>query len=62
MEAENQRRKFIKTTAAGLNVLPGCKEKEGEGGDAVLRPKTELRLNNYINKPDSHIIVKFEKK
>ncbi|MGZ4033677.1 MAG: hemerythrin domain-containing protein [Bacteroidia bacterium] len=59
MEIENQRRKFIKTTAtlgvlslAGLSVLQGCKEKEDERDEdqKVSPPEDLMQEHGLLNR------------
>jgi hemerythrin-like domain-containing protein len=59
METENQRRKFIKTTAtlgvfslAGLSLLTGCNEKEDEGdeGQKVSPPEDLMQEHGLLNR------------
>jgi hemerythrin-like domain-containing protein len=59
MEAENQRRKFLKATAtlgmlsiAGLSLLPGCKEGEegDEEGQKVSPPEDLMQEHGLLNR------------
>jgi len=57
MKHENQRRKFIKTTAtfgvfslAGLNLLSSCKEKEGDEGQQISPPEDLMQEHGLLNR------------
>src|SRR5438105_3116980 len=57
MEKENQRRKFLKTTAAigaltstGIGFLPGCKEESNEGGQKVSPPEDLMQEHGLLNR------------
>jgi hypothetical protein len=57
MERENQRRKFIKTTAAlgvlsiaGISLLPGCNEEENDEGQKVSPPEDLMQEHGLLNR------------